>query len=153
MHAELKRLESDVALAAQRRERDAGRLASTQNAKDAVALEQEITSLGRRISDLEDAELELMARLEDADAAVAAQQALIDETVAEGTRLTTEAKAQIAAATSTGEQLARDRARSSTRSRRRSWPSISAGSGARRVRRCCAGRRAKAAGWCSPARI
>ena len=50
-----------------------------------------------------------MARLEDADAAVAAQQALIDETVAEGTRLTAEAKAQIAAATSLGEQLARDR--------------------------------------------
>jgi predicted nucleic acid-binding Zn-ribbon protein len=108
VQAELKRLESDVALAAQRRDRDAERLAATQNPKDAVALEQEIASLGRRISDLEDAELEIMGRLEDADAAVAAQQALIDETVAEGTRLTAEAKALIAAA-ATEEQLARDR--------------------------------------------
>ncbi|GAA4482776.1 zinc ribbon domain-containing protein [Microbacterium panaciterrae] len=109
VQTELKRLESDVVLAAQRRDRDAGRLAATQNAKDAVALEQEIVSLGRRISDLEDAELELMARLEDAEAAVAAQQALIDETVSEGTRLTVEAKALIAAATSSLEQLGRDR--------------------------------------------
>ena len=110
VQAELKRLESDVALATQRRDRDAERLAATQNPKDAVALEQEIASLGRRISDLEDAELEIMARLEDAEAAVAAQQALIDETVAEGTRLTAEAKTLIAAATAEGEQLARDRA-------------------------------------------
>ncbi|MDQ4212670.1 zinc ribbon domain-containing protein [Microbacterium sp. ASV81] len=109
VQAELKRLESDVALATQRRDRDAERLAATQNPKDAVALEQEITSLGRRISDLEDAELELMGRAEDAQAAVDAQQALIDETVAEGTRLTAEAKALIAAATTEGEQLARDR--------------------------------------------
>ena len=105
-----KRVGADVALATQRRDRDAERLAATQNPKDAVALEQEIASLGRRISDLEDAELEIMARLEDAEAAVAAQQALIDETVAEGTRLTAEAKALIAAATAEGEQLARDRA-------------------------------------------
>ncbi|MGN8025932.1 zinc ribbon domain-containing protein [Microbacterium sp. 22242] len=110
VRTELKRLESDVTLAVQRRDRDASRLAATQNAKDAVALEQEIASLGRRISDLEDAELELMARLEEADAAVAAQQALIDETVAEGTRLTAEAKGLIAAATTEGAQLARDRA-------------------------------------------
>jgi predicted nucleic acid-binding Zn-ribbon protein len=109
VQVELKRLESDVALAAQRRDRDAERLAATQNPKDAVALEQEIASLVRRISDLEDAELEIMGRLEEAEAAVAAQQALIDETVAEGTRLTAEAKALIAAATTEGEQLARDR--------------------------------------------
>lgn len=110
VQAELTRLETDVALAAQRRDRDGDRLAATQNPKDAVALEQEIASLGRRISDLEDAELELMARLEDAESAVAAQQALIDETVAEGTRLTAAAKAQIAGATADGERLARDRA-------------------------------------------
>ncbi|WP_295011050.1 zinc ribbon domain-containing protein [uncultured Microbacterium sp.] len=108
--AELARLESDAALAAQRRDRDAERLAATQNPKDAVALEQEIASLGRRISDLEDAELDIMGRLEEAESAVSAQQALIDETMAEGSRLTTESKAQIAAAVAQGEQLARDRA-------------------------------------------
>jgi predicted nucleic acid-binding Zn-ribbon protein len=152
VQAELKRLESDVALAAQRRDRDAERLAATQNPKDAVALEQEIASLGRRISDLEDAELEIMGRLEDAEAAVSAQQALIDETVAEGTRLTAEAKALIAAATTEG--AARPRPR---RARRLRLPSLMAEyqrragrtAGAALLRRAtCEG-----AGWCSPARI
>ncbi|MBS1672988.1 MAG: DNA-binding protein [Actinobacteria bacterium] len=109
VQAELTRIEADVALAAQRRDRDAERLATAQNPKDAVAFEQEIAALGRRISDLEDAELVVMGRLEDAEAAVAAQQALIDETVAEGTRLTVAAKAQIAAAVAQTEQLQRDR--------------------------------------------
>src|SRR5690606_21092183 len=44
-----------------------------------------------------------------AEAAVAAQQALIDTTTAEGTELTTQAKAQVAAATTEIEQLTRDR--------------------------------------------
>lgn len=108
--AELVRLESDVKLAEQRRDRDAERLATASDPKQAQALEQEIESLGRRLSTLEDAELEVMGRVEDAEAAVNAQQALIDETNAEGQRLTAEAKAQIAAATAEGEQLARDRA-------------------------------------------
>lgn len=107
---ELTRLESDVALVEQRRTRDADRLATATNPKDAQAFERELASLARRLSDLEDAELEVMARLEDADAAVAAQQALIDATTAEGTELTTQAKAEVAAATTEGEQLARDRA-------------------------------------------
>lgn len=110
VQTELTRLESDVAMAEQRRTRDADRLAATANPKDAVALEQEIASLGRRLSELEDAELEVMGRLEEADAALAAQQALIDQTTAEGSQLTAEAKAQVAAAAAEGERLARDRA-------------------------------------------
>ena len=51
-----------------------------------------------------------MARVEEAEAAVAAQQTLIDATTAEGTELTTQAKAGVAAATTEGEHLARDRA-------------------------------------------
>lgn len=107
---ELTRLESDVAVVEQRRNRDAERLATTSNPKDAQAFEHELESLARRKSELEDAQLDVMARLEDADAAVAAQQALIDATTAEGTELTVQAKGAVAAATAEGEQLARDRA-------------------------------------------
>ncbi|MGM1016420.1 MAG: zinc ribbon domain-containing protein [Actinomycetota bacterium] len=107
---ELSRLESDVALVEKRRARDAERLAASSSAKDAQALEHEIASLTRRLSDLEDAELDVMGRLEDADAAVAAQQALIDATTAEGAELSAQGKAHVAAAESEGTQLARDRA-------------------------------------------
>lgn len=107
---ELTRLESDVKLVEQRRTRDAERLTAATNPKEAQALENELDSLARRQSALEDAELEVMAKVEDADAAVAAQQALLDATTAEGSTLTAQAKADVAAATELGEQLARDRA-------------------------------------------
>ncbi|WP_067199802.1 zinc ribbon domain-containing protein [Microbacterium sp. XT11] len=108
--AELTRVESDVTLVEQRRARDAERLAATTNSKEAQALENELASLAKRQSDLEDIQLEVMGRVEEAEAAVAAQQALLDTTVAEGTRLTVQAKADVAAATELGAQLARDRA-------------------------------------------
>ncbi|MFY9712740.1 MAG: C4-type zinc ribbon domain-containing protein [Microbacterium sp.] len=107
---ELVRLESDVKVAEQRRARDAERLAASANSKEAQALEHELASLAKRLSDLEDAELDVMGRVEDADAAVAAQQALIDATTAEGTQLTVQAKADVAAATELIAQLGRDRA-------------------------------------------
>jgi predicted nucleic acid-binding Zn-ribbon protein len=110
VRTELKRLESDVAVVEQRRNRDAERLAASTSAKDAQALEHELASLARRQSDLEDAELDVMGRLEEAEAAVAAQQALLETTTAEGTALTSQAKADVAAATDQGTQLARDRA-------------------------------------------
>ena len=109
VRTELTRIESDVALVEQRRARDAQRLAAATNPKEAQALEHEIASLARRQSDLEDAQLDVMGRVEDADAAVAAQQALLDTTTAEGTALTAQAKADVAAATDLGAQLARDR--------------------------------------------
>lgn len=107
---ELDRLESDVTLATQRRDRNAQRLAESISPKDAQALEHEVASLERRLSDLEDTELDVMARVEDAEAAVAAQQALIDQTTAEGTALTARAKAAVAAASAEVETLGRDRA-------------------------------------------
>ncbi|MDF2507835.1 MAG: DNA-binding protein [Microbacterium sp.] len=110
VRTELKRLESDVAVVEARRNRDAERLAASTNSKDAQALEHELASLARRQSDLEDAELDVMGRLEEAEAAVAAQQALLETTTAEGTALTAQAKADVAAATERGAQLARDRA-------------------------------------------
>ncbi|WEK59930.1 MAG: C4-type zinc ribbon domain-containing protein [Candidatus Microbacterium colombiense] len=106
---ELRRLESDVSLVEQRRARDADRLATATNAKEAQALEHELASLAKRQSDLEDAELDIMGRVEEADAAVAAQQALIDTTTAEGSTLTAQAKADVAAATDLIAQLGRDR--------------------------------------------
>ncbi len=107
--AELRRLEADVAVVAQRIKRDSERLAAATNPKDAQAFESELASLARRTSALEDQQLEVMARVEEAEGIVAAQQAVIDVTVAEGTELTAQAKASIAAATAEGEHLARDR--------------------------------------------
>lgn len=109
VRTELTRLETDVSLVEKRRARDAERLATATNPKEAQALEHELASLARRQSDLEDIELDVMGRLEDADAAVAAQQALLDTTTAEGSALTAQAKADVAAATDLGAQLARDR--------------------------------------------
>lgn len=109
LRTELARIESDVAVVDARAARDAGRLATTSNVKEAQGLESEIASLGRRKSDLEDAELEVMERLEQADAAVAEQEALIAETNAEGAALSAEAKRVIAEATTAWEAATRDR--------------------------------------------
>jgi len=108
--AELARLESDVALVDARMSRDAERLAATSSVKDVQGLEREMASLAKRKSDLEDAELEIMERLESADAEVAAQEALIATTVEEGARLSAEGKASVAEATTRLEAATRDRA-------------------------------------------
>ena len=78
--------------------------------KEAQGLESELGSLARRKSDLEDAELEVMERLEEAEAAVAAQEALIADTNAEGSALSAEAKRVVAEATAAFEAATRDRA-------------------------------------------
>ncbi|MFT3799132.1 zinc ribbon domain-containing protein [Microbacterium sp.] len=108
--AELARLESDVALVEARTARDTERLATSSNVKEAQGLEHELASLAKRKSDLEDAELEIMERLETADAAVAAQQALIAVTNDEGARASAEGKEAVAAATARWETATRDRA-------------------------------------------
>jgi predicted nucleic acid-binding Zn-ribbon protein len=110
LRADLSRIESDVAMVDARRARDAERLNSTSNMKEAQGLESELGSLARRKSDLEDAELEVMERLEEADAAVAAQEALIAETNAEGATLSAEAKRVVAEAGVAFDAAARDRA-------------------------------------------
>lgn len=109
VNAELARLESDVALVEARVARDRERLAASANAKEAQGLEHELASLAKRKSDLEDVELELMDRLEQADAAVAEQEALIAATNAEGAELSAEAKRVVAEATASFEQATRDR--------------------------------------------
>lgn len=110
VQAEIARLESDVALVDARTARDTERLAATSNVKEAQGFEHELASLAKRKSDLEDAELELMERLETADAAVAAQEAVIAAINDEGARLSAEGKAAVAEATAAGEAATRDRA-------------------------------------------
>ena len=110
LRADLVRIESDVAMVDARRARDAERLSSTSNMKEAQGLEHELGSLARRKRDLEDAELEVMERLEEADASVAAQETLIADTNAEGSLLSAEAKRVVAEATAAFEAATRDRA-------------------------------------------
>ncbi|MGF3052434.1 zinc ribbon domain-containing protein [Microbacterium sp. YY-03] len=106
---ELSRLESDVKVAQARRQRDQERLATASDPKQAVAFEHEITALTKRLSDLEDAELVIMERLEEAETAVNEQKAIIDVTNEEGARLTAEARELISKTTTELEELARDR--------------------------------------------
>lgn len=86
LRAAMRRTESDVAVVEQRLNRDRQRLATTASPKDAQGLEQEITALLRRRGSLEDAELEVMQQVEDAEAALTAAE---NELVAAETRTTT----------------------------------------------------------------
>jgi uncharacterized protein len=110
LRTELRRIESDVEVVDARSRRDAERLQTVSNPKDAQGLESELASLARRKSNLEDAELEVMERLEAADAAVAEQETLIAEVNDEGGRLSAAGKAEVAEATSRFEAASRDRA-------------------------------------------
>ena len=110
LRTELSRIESDVAVVDARRARDAERLAASSNPKEAQGLESELASLARRKSDLEDGELEVMERLEQADAAVAEQEALIEQTNSEGSELSAEARRIVAEATAAFDGATRDRA-------------------------------------------
>ncbi|MDM4761962.1 hypothetical protein QT381_02950 [Galbitalea sp. SE-J8] len=67
---ELSRIEADVAVVEARMTRDRDRLQATSSAKDITALEQELAALAKRRSDLEDIELAVMERLEEAEAAL-----------------------------------------------------------------------------------
>lgn len=109
LRTEVSRLESDVALVDARIVRDRDRLASSSNPKEAQGLESELASLARRKSDLEDTELELMDRLEQTEASVAEQEALIAQTNDEGARLSAEGKRVVSEATTLIEQAQRDR--------------------------------------------
>lgn len=109
LKAELARVESDVSVVDARIARDSERLAASTNPKQAQGFESELASLARRKSDLEDAEIALMEQLEAADAAVAAQEAIIAETNAQGAELSAEAKRVVAEATERLEAARRDR--------------------------------------------
>jgi predicted nucleic acid-binding Zn-ribbon protein len=110
LRSELARIESDVVVVDARAARDAERLASSSNSKEAQGLESELAALARRKDDLEDAELAVMERLELADAAVAEQESLIAAVNAEGAELSADGKRVVAVATAAFEAATRDRA-------------------------------------------
>jgi predicted nucleic acid-binding Zn-ribbon protein len=68
VRSELARAESDVAMVEKRIATDKERLEHTASAKDAQGLEHELASLTGRRSDLEDIELAIMERLDEAQA-------------------------------------------------------------------------------------
>jgi uncharacterized protein len=110
LRAELARIESDVEVVEARSRRDTERLAASTNPKEAQGLESEIAALARRRSDLEDGELDVMERLEQADVGVAAQEEKIAAVNAEGARLSAEGKAAVAQADAELGAAGRDRA-------------------------------------------
>lgn len=88
--ADVKRAESDVELVDKRIAQDKERLQATSSAKDAQGLEHELETLAARKNLLEDVELEVMEKLEEATitleqakARVADIQARLDEALAE----------------------------------------------------------------------
>jgi uncharacterized protein len=84
---EVKRLESDVETVRAREDKDQRLLDSGSVApKEMTNLQHELESLKRRQSDLEDQELELMERLEDAEKALAAAQSGLDQARADRER-------------------------------------------------------------------
>lgn len=76
---ELKRVESDVELVEARIRRDTERLDSSSSVKDVQGLEAELTSLRKRQSDLEDIELAVMERVEEAEATERDARTRLDE--------------------------------------------------------------------------
>jgi uncharacterized protein len=77
--AELRRVESDVETVAKRVARDTEKLAVSTSPKEAQALEQELESLQRRTSALEDQQLEVMERVEAAETELAGTQSQLAE--------------------------------------------------------------------------
>jgi predicted nucleic acid-binding Zn-ribbon protein len=64
LELELKRSENDLELVENRIAKDKQRLSSTSSAKDALGIEHELTTLAKRKSELEDAELGIMEDLD-----------------------------------------------------------------------------------------
>jgi predicted nucleic acid-binding Zn-ribbon protein len=108
---ELAKAEADVELVRQRAARNQSRLdAGTGSAKDLQALQHELESLARRQSDLEDVELDVMERSEQAQAAVARLEAEQREVTEAVDKLTQERDAALGELDSEAERVRSDRA-------------------------------------------
>ena len=75
LQAELSRAENDVELVEKRIAQDQERSEQTSSAKDAVGLEHELATLRERLAVLEDVELEVMGRVEEAEKTLATSSA------------------------------------------------------------------------------
>ncbi len=108
---EQRRADDDVEQVKARRVRDQQRLDSgtVANPKDLERLQHELVSLDRRVSDLEDAELEVMERLETAQAALTDVRARLQEVAAAGRELTGVRDQRVAALQAEAEKVARER--------------------------------------------
>ncbi|MEA5456501.1 C4-type zinc ribbon domain-containing protein [Sinomonas sp. JGH33] len=107
--AELVKAEDSVAQVAARIERDEARLYAGGLSKDLQALQQDIAALSSRRSDLEDAELEILERLDGLRAEQTAAAAALDAARAASSALRAELDAQIAEIAEERVHVAQDR--------------------------------------------
>ena len=94
VRTELRRIESDVEVVEKRIARDTERMQQSSSVKDIQAFESEVTSLKKRLGDLEEIEIAVMERVEEHEAAVAeieAAGAALAEQIAETERVRDEA--------------------------------------------------------------
>ncbi len=108
--AELKRVESDVEVVEARIVRDDARLAASTSVKDVAGLESELTSLRKRLSDLEDIELAVMERVEELERDVHGIDDEREDIASEVTRVSDERDEAAGALTTERDQASRDRA-------------------------------------------
>ncbi|SFN88836.1 zinc ribbon domain-containing protein [Mycetocola miduiensis] len=92
---ELGRLESDAAVVEARIARDTERVNHTSSVKDVTALESELESLRRRKNNLEDMEIVVMERVEEAEGQLASTQAIDTELQAKLTDIAARRKAAL----------------------------------------------------------
>jgi predicted nucleic acid-binding Zn-ribbon protein len=112
LNREQRKADDDVEHVKARRVRDQQRLDSgaVTNPKDLERLQHELVSLERRIGDLEDAELDVMERLEATQTALAELQAQVTSTEARATELTEARDKRVAQIREEAERVARERA-------------------------------------------
>lgn len=67
LQLEISRIASDNKMVSERKDRTSSRLSASVSAKEAAALQEELDTLERRASNLEDQELEVMQQVEDAE--------------------------------------------------------------------------------------
>ena len=106
------KVDTDVEQVRARMTRDQQRLDSgaVTNPKDLERLQHELVSLERRISDLEDAELDVMERLEATQTALAELQAQVTSTEGRAAELTEARDKRVAQIREEAERVARERA-------------------------------------------
>ncbi len=104
--------EADVAAVRARRDRDQKRLddGSVNNPTDLVHLQDEVTHLAKRITELEDAEIAVMEQVEEADGEIATLESALAATAEGGTALKTEIEANASRLKAEVERLAAERA-------------------------------------------
>ena len=107
---EQRRADADVEQVKARRVRDQQRLDSgTGSPKDLQRLEHELVSLARRVTELEDTELEVMERLETAQAQLTDVRSRLREVAAAGRELTGARDQRVAELRTQAETVARER--------------------------------------------